>query len=255
MFRGSIMLAIFIFLIGAIFGSFFYVVGTRLPNNESILKPGSHCTYCNHPLKFYELLPIISFLFLRGKCHYCKKKLSKEYIVYEILTGLLFLCSFWKYHFSYYFFIMLIISSLVVLIFITDFKYLIILDSPLVVSFALIFGLKWYYFGISEALFCILDGLLAFLTMLLIRQLGNFLFKKESLGGGDIKFSFITGMVLGYKFTIISLVLATFLAFPYAIATMLLNKNNEVPFGPFLVSSLFLVYFFYEKFLYLNYFI
>ena len=112
-----------------------------------------------------------------------------------------------------------------------------------------------YYLGWPEALFSLLDGLLAFLTMLLIRQIGNIIFKKESLGGGDIKFSFVTGLILGYKFTMISLILATFLALPYAVGTLLLKKNNEVPFGPFLVSSLFIIYFFFEKFQYVTYLI
>jgi len=252
---GFWMLYILVFIIGLVFGSFFYVVGTRLSNNESLIKPGSHCTYCKHKLNIFELIPLLSFLFLGGKCRYCKKKLSLEYILYELLTGILFLVSYWKFGISYNFFVMLIISSLVVLVFITDFKYMIILDSPLVVSAILVFGLKWYYYGIYEALFVFLYGLLSFLTMLLIRQIGNVLFKKESLGGGDIKFSFVTGMILGYKFMMVSLVLATFLALPYAVATMILKKDNEVPFGPFLVSSLFLIYFYYEKFQYLLYFL
>lgn len=249
------MIYLLIFIIGAIFGSFFYVVGTRLPNNESLLFPGSHCTYCNHKLKVFELIPIFSFIGLKGKCRYCHKKLSNNYIIYEILTGILFLISYIKFGVSYNFFIMLIISSLLVLIFITDFKYMIILDSPLIVALILVFILKIFYFDIYEALFSLLDGLLSFLTMLFIGQIGNILFKKESLGGGDIKFSFIIGTILGYKYTMVSLILATFIALPYAVATMILKKNNEVPFGPFLVSSLFIIYFFFEKFQYLSYYI
>lgn len=244
-----------IFVIGAIFGSFFYVVGTRLPNNESLIAPGSHCTFCNHKLNVLELIPIVSYIFLRGKCRYCHKKLSINYLLYEVLTGTLFLLSYLKFGVSYSFFIMLIISSLLVLIFITDFKYMIILDSPLLIAGIGVLILKWHYFGIQEALGSLIGGLLAFITMLMIRQIGNILFKKESLGGGDIKFSFVTGMILGFEFTMISLVLATFIALPYAVATMLLSKKGEVPFGPFLVSSLFIVYFFFEKFQYLSYFI
>lgn len=244
---------VMIFIFGLVFGSFFYVVGNRLANNKSLLKPGSHCEYCHHPLKAYDLIPLISFLLLRGKCRYCHKKLSKNYFLYELLSGILFLISYLKFGFSYSFFVSLIISSLLVLIFITDFKYLIILDSPLVISSILLFLLKLFYFNYTEALFSLLDGFLVFLTMLFIRQIGNILFKKESLGGGDIKFSFVMGMILGYRFSMIALVLSTFLALPYAVAMMILNKNNEVPFGPFLVSSLFLIFFYFEKFQYLVY--
>lgn len=247
--------AVFAFILGSIFGSFYYVVGTRLSNGKSLIKPGSHCTYCNHNLRFYELIPILSFLFLRGKCRYCHQKLSKEYIIYELLTGVLFLVSYWKFGLSYEFFTSLIISSLLVLIFITDFKYMIILDSPLVVSAIFLFLLQWFYLGLQTALLGLFYGFLSFLTMLFIGKIGNILFKKESLGGGDIKFSFIMGMILGFRFAMVALVFSTFLALPYAVASMLLKKDNEVPFGPFLVSSVFIVFFFFEKFQYILYFI
>ena len=240
--------SIILFVLGTVFGSFYYVVGTRLPNHESLIKPGSHCTYCNHVLKWYELIPIFSFLFLRGRCHHCKQKLSKEYLLYELLTGILFLISYLKFHFSYAFFVSLILASLLVLIFITDFKYMIILDSPLVISAILLFGLRFYYFGLANAFLNVLYGFLSFLVLLFIGYLGSFLFKRDALGGGDVKFSFILGMALGFKYAIMALIFSTFLALPYAVGTLLLKKDNEVPFGPFLVSSAFIIYFFIEKF-------
>ncbi len=246
-------LLIFIFLFGCVMGSFYYVVGTRLPNHESLLKPRSHCTNCNHILKWYELIPIFSFLFLRGKCLHCKKKISKEYLIYEVLTGTLFLLSFLKYGFSYEFYVSLILASLVVLIFITDFKYMIILDSPLIISAILLFGLRFYYFGIVNALLNTLYGFITFLVMLFIGYIGTALFKREALGGGDIKFSFILGMALGFKYALMALVFSTFLALPYAVGSLLLKKDNEVPFGPFLVSSAFIIYFFLEKFKFVLY--
>ena len=84
--------------------------------------------------------------------------------------------------------------------------------------------------------------------MLAIGRLGDVVFKRESLGGGDIKLSVLFGMVLGYKMSIVAIVLSTFLALPYAFACIFLNKSHEVPFGPFLVSALWIVFFFLEKF-------
>lgn len=246
---------IYIFILGIMFGSFYYVVGTRLPNNESLLFPGSHCEYCQHKLNAIDLIPLLSFIFLKGKCRYCQKKLSINYIIYELLTGILFTISYLKFNISYEFFISLCLSSLLVLIFITDFKYMIILDSPLIIFSIIIFILKVYYFNINEALFSVLDGLYMFMTMYLIGKLGTILFKKESLGGGDIKFSFVMGLVLNYRYSMYSLVLSTFLAFPYAIASMYFNKEHEVPYGPFLISSTFIIYYFFDKFKYLSYFI
>ena len=244
---------VLLFVFGCVMGSFFYVVGTRLPNNESLIKPGSHCTYCDSLLKWYELIPILSYIGLKGKCRNCHHKLSKEYLIYEILTGTLFLICYLKFGFSYEFFVSLILSSLLVLIFITDFKYMIILDSPLVVSAILLFGFRLYYFGITNALINIVHGFLSFLIMLFIGYIGKILFKREALGGGDIKFSFVLGMTLGFKYGLMALIFSTFLALPYAVGSMLLKKDNEVPFGPFLVSSAFIIYFFLEKFQFILY--
>lgn len=245
---------IFIFIVGCVFGSFYYVVGTRLPNGESLVSPRSHCTLCKHTLGIFDLIPLFSFLFLKGKCRYCHQKLSKEYFIYEIFTGILFLISFLKYQFSYQFWILLILSSLVVLIFITDFKYMIILDSPLILFSLLIFCLQLGFFDLKYALLQILYGLGSFLTMLFIGKIGEILFKREAMGGGDIKFSFLIGQVLGYKYALMALIFSTFLALPYAVGSMLLKKDNEVPFGPFLVSSVFIITFFFEKFQYILYF-
>ncbi len=242
-----------LFILGCVFGSFFYVVGTRVPNNESLIKPPSHCTYCDHLLSWYELIPIFSYLFLKGKCRKCHHTLSKEYILYEVVTGILFMVSFLKFGFTYEFFVSLILSSLLVLIFITDFKYMIILDSPLLVSVLLLFGLRFWYFGISNALLNIFYGILSFLIMFFVGYLGKIMFKREALGGGDIKFSFVLGMALGLQFSLMALVFSTFLALPYAVGSMLLKKDNEVPFGPFLASSAFIIFFFLEKFQYILY--
>lgn len=237
-----------LFFIGTILGSFYGVLGSRLPKGESIVKPSSHCESCQHQLKWYELIPIFSYVFQRGKCSSCKAKLSFMYPAVELFTGLLFVVSFLQFGLSYEFFLSLILSSLVIIIFVSDLKYMIILDSPLVVSIILIFLLKWFYLGPENALISLLNGFLLFLTMLIIGKLGDHLFKKESLGGGDIKLSFVSGMALGYTMGLVALVFSTFLALPYALLAMQMKKSHEVPFGPFLVSSLWIVFFFYEKF-------
>lgn len=240
-----------IFILGSIMGSFYYCMGERLCNNKSLIKPSSHCEYCGHILKWYELIPLISYIFLRGKCSKCQNKLSIKYFLSEILTGVLFLISYLRFGLTYQFIVMLVISSLLVLIFITDFKYLIILDSPLVVSCLILFIARFYLFGIKNALINLSYGLFIFLAMLFLSYLGKFLFKKEALGGGDIKLSFVIGMILGVRFGLLSIVFSTFLALPYAIASMILKKDNVLPYGPFLISSVFIVYFFLEKFSYI----
>lgn len=242
------LMIIFIFLFGTILGSFYGVLGTRLPNNESIVLPASHCEFCHHELKWYELIPILSFLIQKGKCTHCQKKLPLSYLATELFTGLLFVISYIKFGINVQFFISIILSSLLIIIFVSDLKYMIILDSPLVISIILIFILKWFYFDIQNSLLALLNGFFTFLTIFAIGKLGDKLFQKESLGGGDIKLSFLFGMVLGYQMSLIAFVLSTFLALPYALGCLFLNKNHVVPFGPFLASSLWFVFFFYEKF-------
>ena len=106
------------FIIGTVFGSFYNVVGYRIPNNESIVFPGSHCTKCGHELKFYELIPIFSYIFLKGKCHKCHDKISLFYPFFEFLTGLLFALSYVSYGFSLELIIVLTFISMMIIIFI-----------------------------------------------------------------------------------------------------------------------------------------
>ncbi|MBO5096363.1 MAG: prepilin peptidase [Bacilli bacterium] len=238
----------FLFTLGTVFGSFFLVLGTRLPKNESILKPGSHCDYCNQELKWYDLIPIISYLVNLGKCKYCKEKLSIIYPVVEIATGLAFISSYLLFGIGYEFFASLLIFSLLIIIFITDFKYYIILDSPLVLTSIGIFALKWYYFGLKSALLALLSGLIMFIIVLVIKLFGDFLFKKESLGGGDIKLSFVLGVILGIRLSLISFILSSFLALPYALGSAYLTEKKEVPFGPFIISAATIVFIYMDKF-------
>ena len=130
---------VYMFIIGAVLGSFYMVVGDRLPNNESIVVPRSHCSKCNHTLSWYELIPIVSYIIQRGKCKNCHTKLSISYMLIEILSGTLFALSYYLYGFNYEFFMSIIISSLLIIIYVSDFKYLIINDEPLIIA------IKYYY--------------------------------------------------------------------------------------------------------------
>lgn len=240
----NLALAIYIFIIGAVMGSFFNVVAHRLSNNESIIKPGSHCESCGHLLKWYELIPIFSFLFQGGKCRKCGAKLSLWYPLIEIITGLFYLFSYLYFDLSPDFFISLVISSVLVITCITDFNYLIILDEPLVIGSILIIIITLITSGLVATLIAILSGLLLFFFMLLVKILGDKAFKRESLGGGDIKLSFFIGLSLGYKLAFVNLVLASFLTLPIAFYYLVKYKDREVPFGPFLIISDFIIFVF-----------
>lgn len=234
---------IMFFIIGLIFGSFYNVVGLRLPNNESIIKPGSHCPKCKHKISWYENIPVISYILLRGKCKSCKQKISFIYPAIELLTGILFLSSYLIFGLTYDCAIAIILSSLVSIIFVSDSKYMIINDSPLLISGIIIVIIKIISEGLKEGLYSILSGLLIFGIVYALMLLGNFLFKRESLGGGDIKLSFIAGLSLGPALGIFYIILASFLAFPYAMYISVKGEEGMLPFGPFLATSMLLLYF------------
>ena len=130
----------------------------------------------------------------------------------------------------------------------TDFSEYIILDEVIITASIAIITLYMVSFGINYTLVHIVSGLLLFVFMYLLKLFGDKVFKKESLGGGDIKLSFVIGMATSFRLGLIVLIISSFLAFPYAIITTKYKKTNEVPFGPFLASALFIVYINTDKF-------
>lgn len=237
------MIYVILFIFGIVFGSFYNVVGLRLAKEESIVFPPSHCPNCNHRLVFYDLIPLFSYIFLKGKCRYCSKHISIKYPLFELLTGILFVISYIKFGFSFDFIISIILCSTLVIITVSDLDSYIIPDSVLIVSFVLIFGLYIYKYR-TFAFDHLMDGIFTFIIMLGLKLLGNFIFKKESMGDGDIKLMALVGMVIGWKKAILSLFLAAYLGLPYAIYIMIKkNPNHELPFGPFLsLASLILLF-------------
>lgn len=247
-------MSILLFVLGAIFGSFYLVIGTRLPLKENVISGRSRCDHCKNNLKWYELIPIVSFIIQGGKCRNCKNKISGEHIVLELITALLFLLGYLYFGLNIKLGIYLVSISIALIIFVSDFKYMIILDSPLVIGSVLIIILRYFELGFKGTLCSCIYGIILFLIMFIIKLIGDKIYKRESLGGGDIKLCFLIGLVLGYpgiglRMGLIALIFSAFLAFPYALAIMYLNKKNELPYGPFLISSMIIIFIFIEKFI------
>lgn len=233
---------ILLFISGSVFGSFFNVVGLRLLENKSIISPRSHCPKCKHILKWYELIPIFSYIFLKGKCLKCKKKISIIYPLIEMFTGLLFCMSYYLFGFSYDFLNSIVISSMLVLIYITDFKEYIILDEVLFCGGLSLFVIKLLQYGFKQTLIASLSALGIFLVFYLIKIFGDKVFKRESLGGGDVKLSIIIGFVLGFELGLFNILLSSILAFPVAIMVTMFKKIREIPYGPFLITGLLVIF-------------
>ena len=246
---------ILFFIIGLIFGSFYNVVGFRLCKKESLIRPRSHCPKCNHVLKSSELIPVISYLVQGGRCKSCKSKISIFYPMIELFTGLLFAISYYVFGFSYDLLIALSLSSMFVIIVVTDLNYYIIPDEINIFFAILVFIINILRFGFIGACKYLVFGAIMFTFMYLLMLFGNILFKEESLGGGDIKLIFVLGMITTPAISFLSVALSDFIALPISLFIYFTNKEKKLPYGPFLVLAFLLVIFlkldlnfFYELF-------
>ncbi len=224
------------FIFGTVLGSFYNVVGYRLPKNESLITPSSHCPNCNHKLGPSELIPILSYVFQRGKCKNCKQKISLFYPVFELATGLLFAASYIIFGYNIDFILSITFISILLIVIISDYQTMIIPDEVLIVGGILLVIELIIKNGLNVWV-NILNGLIAFIIMYLIKKLGDFLFKKESMGGGDIKLMSLFGLVLGWQLSIISIFIASFIGLPISLYILYKNKSDIIPFGPFLSIS------------------
>ena len=228
------------FIFGTVFGSFYNVAGYRLPREESLIKPSSHCPKCDHKLGPLELIPIISYIFLRGKCKNCKEKISAFYPIFEFITGLLFMLSYLVFGYSIDFIIAITLISMLIIIIISDYQTMIIPDSALIV-FSILLIIELFIKNGINVYSNIIDGIISLLIMFLLKKLGDFMFKKESMGGGDIKLMAVIGLVLGYKMSIITIFIAAFIGLIPSIYVLYKEKTNIIPFGPFLSISAIII--------------
>lgn len=238
-----ILYLIIFFILGTLMGSFYTVIGTRLPKNESFLKGRSHCDNCKNTLSFLDLIPILSYIFLRGKCRYCSNKIDPLSTWMELFTGLLFSLSYFTFGFSSGLFYALGIVSLLIILSVSDILYYIIPDEVLIFFSGYFIIVTAISSGVVAALSSILSGLLLFGFMYLVMLMGNFLFKKESLGGGDIKLMFVVGLVLNPFLGLLVIFIASVIALPISLIILWKRKKNLVPFGPFLLIGFMFIYF------------
>ena len=231
------------FMVGTVLGSFYNVLGFRIPKHESVVKPRSHCEKCGHVLKWYELIPIFSFIFLKGRCYNCRTKLSWMYMFSEVFCGLLFMICYYSYGFTWELLIGLTISSMLIMVIVSDLTYMIIPDRFIVIPSIIVFITKIIAYGFKEALISLLFGIFAFTLMYLIMRLGSYIFQKEALGGADVKLMFTVGLCVGPFLSLVVIVIASVIALPVSLLLYFKERENIIPFGPFLVIGLLIVLF------------
>ncbi len=225
---------VLIFIFGLVLGSFYTVVGERLPDGKSLINPPSHCPNCNHRLGILELIPVLSFIILGGKCKKCKSKIPILSTLIETTTAILFLFAYLKFGISINLFVALTFISMLVIVIVSDIRYMVICDEVLIIGNIIIFILLIISIGLKASLFALFYGMTSFVIMLSIKTLGDMIFRKESMGGGDIKLMFTFGLVLGIPSSVASIFLASFIGLPISLIMMKNNKSHELPFGPYL---------------------
>ncbi|MEK6715703.1 MAG: prepilin peptidase [Candidatus Omnitrophota bacterium] len=232
---------IIIFIFGLCAGSFLNVCIYRLPRAESIIMPGSHCPYCNNKIRFYDNIPLISYILLKGRCRDCNVKISFKYFFVELLTAVIFLFSFKYYGISLQFFIYNLFFVLLLIAAFVDMKYRIIPDEVSLGGIILGLALSFIFPQIqnvnshfSGLLLSVIGALIGAAITYLTGLLGSFLFKKEAMGFGDVKLMAAVGAFLGWALALIAFFTAPFFGLIYGIFILVKKKSHLVPYGPFL---------------------
>lgn len=237
----DILVVFIIFLFGLCLGSFLNVCIYRLPRSKSIISPRSFCPKCNKTIPWYDNIPLISYLILRGRCRYCKNKISFRYFLVELITACLLVIIYlyfksWKFFFSYLF----LISGLIVASF-TDITYRIIPDEVSLGLLGVGIVISFVFPNLHNANTHWLSLLNSFIGMIvgggsifLLGIIGKLLFKKESMGGGDVKLLAMAGSFLGWKLILLTFFIAPFFGSIFGIIRKVIYKEQYIPYAPFL---------------------
>lgn len=224
---------IFVLIIGLCIGSFLNVCIYRIPREESIAFPPSHCTSCGYELKATDLIPILSYLFLKGKCRKCGQKISIKYPLVELLNGLLYLLMFTKFGLSLNFIFYSILTSLLIVISYIDLecKYIYSSTTILGLIIAFIYIVTGLYTGDTNLFNNILGGVVGYAIIYLIVII------TKGMGQGDAEIAGMCGLFIGIKGILVGLFIAIVLAGLVAAIILLFkikDRKSEIAFGPYI---------------------
>jgi leader peptidase (prepilin peptidase) / N-methyltransferase len=228
-------------ILGLIIGSFLNVCIDRLPRNESIVYPPSHCPGCQHKLAAKDLIPVFSYLVLRGRCRYCQAPIPKRLFWVELATGVVFALLAWHYGLNPELAVMAFYACLFIIIFVIDLEQGLILNKvvypAMVVAFLLaLYPWPWLNDSMGMRLaYAALGGGVGFIIFLLIA-----LISRGGMGWGDVKLAALIGLATGFPMVVVAIIMAAILGGIVAVALMIAKRKKRretVPFGPFLAVA------------------
>jgi len=218
-------------LLGVVVASFLNVCIDRLPSNESLLSPASHCASCHHRLAVKELIPVFSYLWLRGRCRYCQAPIPRRLLWVEIGTGVLFAFLYWHYGLSIELAVTAVYCCLFITLMVIDLEHGLILNKVVYPGMAVALLINVFLSQPGIVLSAIGGGIGLGLFLLIV------LIARGGMGWGDVKMAALTGLVTGFPLVFIALFLAVVLG-GLAAGTLLLLKIRKrkegIPFAPFL---------------------
>ncbi|MED4203180.1 prepilin peptidase [Neobacillus mesonae] len=236
------------FIYGLVLGSFFNVVGLRVPKKESIVKPRSSCPSCGHQLTTIELIPVLSYLIQGGKCRGCKSRISPIYPIFELLTGILFAAAPYFIGWSGELLVALTLISMFMIITVSDIHYMIIPDKILI-WFAGFFLLERIIWPLTPWWDSLLGAVIGFILLLIIA-----IVSKGGMGFGDVKLYALLGLVLGTKLVLLSFFFSTLFGAVIgglALLLKIVKRKQPIPFVPFIAAGTLTAYFWGSEIIYL----
>ncbi|MBI4432820.1 MAG: prepilin peptidase [Candidatus Omnitrophica bacterium] len=239
------------FIFGAIVGSFLNVCILRLPRNESLVHPGSHCVACSKAVAWHDNIPCVSYFVLGGRCRHCHVKISAQYPAVEILTGLLFILFYVIFGFTPKGVVYLVLALALLVESVIDWRYQIIPDEitlPTIVLGLAVSAMWPEFHGESSRLWGFLQSVIGLLVggglLYGAGAITERILKKEAMGGGDVKLMAGLGALLGWQGVFWIIFIASFLGSIVGLYLRIKEGQERIPFGPYLAGAAFFYLFF-----------
>lgn len=237
---------IYMTLIGTIIGSFLNVCIYRIPSKQSVITPRSHCMGCGHTLGVWELIPILSYVGLRGKCKSCHCSISPRYMGVEVLTGVLFGVIVYKFGINLEGIMYLCLTCFLIVLSMIDLDYMILPTNIIRVGIGVGLIFKMLQVILNHSMTVIIDSLLAggigYGILWCVFYGAKWLFKKEGMGFGDVRLVGMLGIYIGMKYLFLMIIGASILAALVGVILLCIRKKSEAyPMGPFFSGAALIV--------------